>query len=428
MKRSSWSKDPFALGAFSFPAVGSTPEQRAALTVPVIQRLFFAGEATAGEPVGTVQGARDSGQRAAHDVAAVAASGERIAVIGAGVAGVTAARILKDAGYNVVLVEARSRLGGRIDTVKDKTWPYPIELGSSVVAETAADSIITDLTALGVATLPFTANTETRTQQGAVVAVPKIGADALSTAVTWAANQPQDLSVADALTRSGAAKLSTTPGPTGVSDAGWLSYQLATGLEVDTGASPTKLSAWYGAKGQDHTLDRIVLGGYSKLVEDAAKGIDLLPSSVVRRIAYDDKGVSIRLATGESLTVARTVVTIPLGVLKTETVQFVPPLPFEHRASIAALGVGVVDKVWLRFKQPFWNTKATLWTSTDDTADFRVWVNLAPLTGEPVLMGLVAAHKAVKLAGVNDAALLQAALHSLEPFAGAVSPSPKPTG
>lgn len=391
----------------------------------MIGRLFFAGEATSGETVGTVQGARDSGRRAAGELAAVAATGERIAVIGAGIAGVTAARTLKDAGYSVVLIEARSRLGGRIDTIKDKAWPYPIELGSSVIDESTAGTLSADLSALGVATVPFTANPETRTAQGDIVTVPKVGATALAAAVAWAANQPQDVSVTDALTRSGAAKLSTSAGAGGVSDAQWLSYQLATGLEIDTGASPDRLSAWYGATPSDHSTDRIVLGGYVKLIEDAAKGIDLLPSSVVRRIAYDDKGVSIRLATGESLTASRAVVTIPLGVLKTDTVQFVPPLPFDHRAAIAAIGVGTVDKVWLRFATPFWNTKATLWTTADDTADFPMWVNMAPLTGEPVLMGLLAAKKAIRLAGANDTAVVDSALHSLNPFAGAL-PTPTP--
>ena len=51
------------------------------------------------------------------------------------------------------------------------------------------------------------------------------------------------------------------------------------------------------------------------------------------------------------------VVTVPLGVLKKGSVAFVPPLPACKRASIARLGVGLLDKVALVFKpdQVFWD-------------------------------------------------------------------------
>ncbi|MCA9920639.1 MAG: FAD-dependent oxidoreductase, partial [Anaerolineales bacterium] len=41
---------------------------------------------------------------------------EKILVIGAGMAGIMAARTLHDAGYDVTILEARDRLGGRTHT------------------------------------------------------------------------------------------------------------------------------------------------------------------------------------------------------------------------------------------------------------------------------------------------------------------------
>ncbi len=58
--------------------------------------------------------------------------------------------------------------------------------------------------------------------------------------------------------------------------------------------------------------------------------------SVVTRIAYDDRRVSLRLDSGESLNVDRVVVTVPLGVLKTDTLRFDPALPLLHQRAIAA--------------------------------------------------------------------------------------------
>ena len=50
-------------------------------------------------------------------------------VIGAGAAGLAAARTLSDAGRTVTVLEARPRIGGRILTVHDREWPLPVELG-----------------------------------------------------------------------------------------------------------------------------------------------------------------------------------------------------------------------------------------------------------------------------------------------------------
>ena len=432
MRRTSWSADPFARGSFSFQAVGSTPEHRTALREPVLDRLFFAGEATAIDAPGTVQGARDSGLRAAREVEAAATAGERIAVIGAGMAGISAARRLKNAGYSVVVIEARGRVGGRIETVTDDAWPFPIELGPSFIRDAAASSIDAELMSLGVETLPFTGGAETRTEKGDIVEVPSIGADAVAAAIAWAAGQPQDVSIAQALTDSGASDLSSTDAANGVSDADWLEHEVATTLEPDTGASVDQLSAWYGPNPSQGAVslddDLIVVGGYATLVIDAAVDLDLLASSVVTRIAYDSEGVSLRLATGESLSADRVIVTVPLGVLKTDAMEFDPSLPFAHRGAIAALGMGVLDKVWLRFDEPFWSTDAPLWMTVGGGSDFPVWINMLPLTGDPVLMGLVTAESAVSLADVDEDEFVAAALRSLEPFAEPGAGQSSPTG
>lgn len=60
-----WRSDPFALGAYSYPALGSTAAMREQLARPIADRLFFAGEATSAEAFGTTHGAYRSGVRAA---------------------------------------------------------------------------------------------------------------------------------------------------------------------------------------------------------------------------------------------------------------------------------------------------------------------------------------------------------------------------
>ena len=58
---------------------------------------------------------------------------QSVLVIGAGVAGLAAARRLAQAGVNVTILEARDRLGGRIHTWRDRRLPVPVELGAEFV-------------------------------------------------------------------------------------------------------------------------------------------------------------------------------------------------------------------------------------------------------------------------------------------------------
>ncbi len=56
-----------------------------------------------------------------------------VIVIGAGAAGLAAARELARAGTRVTILEARDRVGGRIFTTRRRGWPLPIELGAEFI-------------------------------------------------------------------------------------------------------------------------------------------------------------------------------------------------------------------------------------------------------------------------------------------------------
>src|SRR5512143_3989699 len=56
-----------------------------------------------------------------------------VLVIGAGVAGLAAARDISASGLSVIVLEARDRIGGRIFTIRDEKSAVPIELGAEFV-------------------------------------------------------------------------------------------------------------------------------------------------------------------------------------------------------------------------------------------------------------------------------------------------------
>ncbi|AMB59629.1 flavin monoamine oxidase family protein [Microterricola viridarii] len=465
LQRSNWGTDPFARGSFSYPRVGSTEDQRAQLRGSLGERLYFAGEATASDAPGTVQGAQGSGLRAALEIADSAAHGERIAVIGAGIAGLTAARQLREAGFEVVVVEARDRLGGRIHSVEGGSWPVPVELGPLFVS---ADSTLLagQLALAGVGIAPFTRTEEVRTAAGTIVGPSDAGSTALASAGKWANEHPPDVSVAQALVDSGAAaSLSTEPDANGVAPIDWLGHELDTVLQPASGASADVVSAEQlgtlvaGAA----SMSQIVTGGehgLAGLIDSLADGLDVLVSSPVSTVMWGENGVSLRLAQGESLSADRVLVTIPLGVLQQESTLFEPALPGWKLDAIDAIGMGTVDTVWVQFAEAFWATDATVLstigpdsgqqntgtpsatpsdepTATPGSADqtagrnpVAYWTNLAPLTGSPILVGTIAAEFAAELGALSDDEFTARVLASLAPYSpgadalGATSPAP----
>src|SRR3954469_12680378 len=62
-------------------------------------------------------------------------------VLGAGAAGLAAARDLSQAGLRVTVIEARPRIGGRVFTVHDPRSPVPFELGAEFIHGEAAETL-----------------------------------------------------------------------------------------------------------------------------------------------------------------------------------------------------------------------------------------------------------------------------------------------
>lgn len=394
--RSTWATDPFAHGAASYTRVGVQQSTRGVLAEPINGRVYFAGEATDIDNPGTMRGALHSGQSAAMRLRATTTPGERIAVIGAGLAGAMVASELAAADVEVTVFEARDRVGGRVHSQHDDAWPLPVQLGAWLLAP-GDDTAETPL-------FPEAVEMSTALWRSPEGDIDPVTTAPIEKAVTAAQVLPADVALEEALTETGA-------DPDDPALAAMLAY-----LTTTAAADADALSSWFPPALPGET-NRGVIGNFTVFVEELLADAQLSLASPVTRIAYDESGVSLRLGTGESTSFDRVVITVPLGVLQRDGIEFSPPLPFTHRGAINALGMGHIETIWLRYDdEPFWETDAAVWHVVGGEATVRTWINLFPVTGENILVGVVGGHAARAFAELDENEALGAALTSLEAF------------
>jgi monoamine oxidase len=77
--------------------------------------------------------------------------------------------------------------------------------------------------------------------------------------------------------------------------------------------------------------------------------LNILYNKAVNSINYSGTSVSISTTDGSSYTAKKVIVTVPLAILKEDSITFTPSLPLSNRLAITLLGAGVMDKLILEF-------------------------------------------------------------------------------
>lgn len=309
-----------------------------------------------------------------------ASSSQHVIVIGAGMAGLSAARRLTDAGVTVTVLEARSRIGGR--TWTDSSLGVPIDLGAAwfhgtegnplvdIAEQVGAKTVNTDFE--DVVVLADGTPVDPAEVEAAVGGWPRIMDDVYTAAESAA----PDATVADALT-----PLVDMSDPL-------VQWCVASTINAEYAADPGELSLkWFGSEGQLGGPDVILPGGYVQLVDHLARDLTITLDTEVSHIAHGDFGVRIETSQGV-VEGDRVIVTVPLGVLKAGVIGFDPPLSDAKSRAIERLGFGLLDKVVLKFDEAFWpRDHDTIGISGRDQPVSDL-VNGLRFADSPVLVGL----------------------------------------
>ncbi|MFH7243989.1 MAG: flavin monoamine oxidase family protein [Spirulina sp.] len=119
------------------------------------------------------------------------------------------------------------------------------------------------------------------------------------------------------------------------------------------------------------------------------------------------------------------VVTLPLGVLQSGNVRFSPPLPQDKQNAIAKLGMGVLNKCYLRFSDSFWPGDVDwLGYVSEKPGEWVDWVSFKRPINQPILLGFNAANRGREIESWSDQKIVASAMQTLRILYGENIPEP----
>lgn len=324
-----------------------------------------------------------------------------VIVIGAGAAGLAAARELSAAGRDVLLLEGRPRIGGRIHTLHEAGVAMPIELGAEFVHGRAEEVFrILPGTSVVVDRLP---DAHWWSDRRKLVRRddfwPRIGA-----ILNRAARAKRDVPIAEFLRRARIAPRDCK--------------LVARFVEGYHAADLEKVGSHSLDAGEGDNAQFRVVTGYDSLLAAIHAGfapekVELRMSTVVTRIAWRRHDVEVlartRLGRDATFRARAAVVTLPLGVLRSDAIVW-DRRPRGLSAVLEKLEMGNVCKIVFLFRERFWDDAINFLHASGP--DFPTWWTCAP-AAVPLLTAWTGGPPAAQLLDVDETQRVDRALASI---------------
>lgn len=277
-----------------------------------------------------------------------APSNPDVVVIGAGSAGLSAAKELMALGKSVVVIEAADRIGGRALT-DTTTFGLPYDQGCSWITSANVN--------------PYTPLAEEwgfevydHSHAGEAVYKGDRPANAQESAqydAAWAA-------VAAALARAGNEGIDVAASEVMPDGLPWQAVAESWIGPMDMGVDFKNLSTRDYWSGADTTPLYMIKQGFGALVTRFGAEVPVRLNTPATKITWGGKGVSVETPAG-SIDAKACILTVSTGVLRSGAIAFDPPLPDWTQQAIEDLPMGLLAKVALQFDGARFDLKANEW-------------------------------------------------------------------
>jgi lysine-specific histone demethylase 1B len=318
----------------------------------------------------------------------------KVLIIGAGAAGLYAGYILKSKGVNFQILEASSSYGGRLGKLTGFA-NFPIDIGAQWLH--GKNNILGDLIQKS--------NT-------------KISLDD-SESKYWFNNQlvntlPQSIDIFE---------------DDGLPDVSYKDYAIQKGLgneykfiveniAGDQGAAASRLSVCYNnleeenwnSGDDDFKFQETYFDLIDKLIANQVKD-NIQHNSIITKIDYSQSSIVVTDSNNNNYTADKVIITVPITVLKSNDIQFIPVLPSEKTTAFSKIGMDAGMKVFLKFSSKFFDQNIIGGSICAAYADDSV----GKAVNDNVLLAFVMGEQAEFLTSLgSDAAITTALLQELD--------------
>lgn len=347
---------------------------------------------------------------------------EKIIVVGAGLAGLTAARDMKVAGFDVTVLEAREYIGGRAYT--DQSTGIPLDLGASWILGINQSATYELAVEAGVAvSAPFTWNSQGWVFDGSPFTITSEDIDLFNQELATGCRINYQAQSSTSFEEMAETKYENGNFP--YLNRREFDYLISTYIEISYAGDVSLMSAsqcWEGSNyyGNDVTIP----GGYSQLSSYLSQGLDIELNTVVTAVTYNNQGVTITTSKGV-YSADRAVITVPIGVLRSGDIQFSPTLPQSKLDAINLIGSGTINKTWMIFPYTFWDTNIVMFRyMSDPKGHFSEWYSFDDLETYSVLLAFNGGSEAIEMESLTDEEITAEAMTILRTMFGADIPEP----
>ena len=344
------------------------------------------------------------------------ANDKTVIVVGAGISGLAAAKKLKENGFNVIVLESQEKVGGRLRT--NRSLGVGFDEGASWIHGINGNPVTTLAQQAGMQT--FYTDDES-------IDCYDIGG-VLRSSTTYQTAEDDFYNILGTMMNSGNATQSFETVfqnlyPQKFNDRLY-KFLLSTYVTFDTGDLNNLSSLLYNEGEEFSGVEHIAVNGYDTIANYLANGLNIQLNQRVSKIDYSNATIKVT-HNGVVSEADYVIVTVPLGVLKANSIQFLPTLPTAKQNAIQKIGMSCVNKFLLTWDTAFWDDVQYISYTPEIRDKFNYFVNVKKFhPNVNALMTFAYADYARQTETMTDAQVIDEIMAHLRDIYGSSIPNP----